>query len=142
MALGNAQEAGEVFARLRSPADGEKVDQLNEEPGAAAARRAHRARESAQTLDVTVVADPQQRSARHVANAGRLDDYSAGPAARETLVPGDDRVVDEAVLGRTPGHHSGNPGPLRQDATADLYRENSREAEASLKPGTRPRLDE
>jgi hypothetical protein len=142
MALGNAQEAGEVFARLRSPADGEKVDQLNEEPGAAAARRAHRARESAQTLDVTVVADPQQRSARHVANAGRLDDDSAGPAARETLVPGDDRVVDEAVLGRTPGHHSGNPGPLRQDATADLYRENSREAEASLEPGTRPRLDE
>ena len=75
-----------------------------------------------QTLDVTVVADPQQRSARHVADAGRLDDDRAGPAARETLVPGDDGVVDEAVLGRAPGHHRGNPGPLRQDTIADRYR--------------------
>src|SRR5450432_3739291 len=57
MVFGDAQETFEEFARLRTAANGEKVDQLDEEPGSAAARSAHRAGESPQAVDVTVVAD-------------------------------------------------------------------------------------
>ena len=42
-----------------------------------------RAREEA------IVADAQQRSARHVADAGRLDDERPRLAAGEALVPGE-----------------------------------------------------
>ena len=47
----------------------------------------HRLDEAAQAREEAIVPDAQQRPARHVADAGRLDHDRAGPAAREAPVP-------------------------------------------------------
>ena len=86
-----------------------------------------------------VVADAQQRTAGDVANAGRLDDDRARATARETLVPGDDVVGDEAVLGRAPGHHRGNPGALLDLEPPDFERRKQARARRFLARGRAPR---
>ncbi len=42
MRLGDRQEPLEELLRVRAPANGKKIDQLNEKPGLAAARPPHR----------------------------------------------------------------------------------------------------
>ena len=58
--------------------------------------------------------DPEQRAARNVPDAGRLDHQRARLPAREALVPRQDLRRDQPVVGGPPGHHGRNPGALRQ----------------------------
>ena len=76
--------------------------------------RAHGLDQRRQAGDEAVVADAQQRPARDVADAGRLDDDRAGLPLREALVPASTSGGDEAVLGRAPRHHRRHPGALRE----------------------------
>jgi len=112
MRLSEAQEALEEFCRLRPASDGEKIDDLDEQPGAPVAGAFDGVDESPQPLDIAVMSDAQQRPARNVTHARRLDDDRAWATAREPLVPGDDRVGDEAVVGRAPRHHRRDPRSL------------------------------
>ena len=87
-----------------------------------AARLSHGVNEPLQPLDITVVADAQQRPAWDVANAGRLHDDRAWPTARQPLIPGDDGIGDKAVIRRAPGHHRRNPSALREAEPTFLER--------------------
>ncbi len=79
--------SGEERFFRRPPADGEEVDDLDEESRAAAAGATDGLDEIAQTRNEPVVADAQQRPARDVADAGGLDDDRAGLPLRKALVP-------------------------------------------------------
>ena len=79
-------------------------------------RRRSRARtvvdEVGEPGDEAIVADAQERPARDVADAGRLDDDRAGLPLGEAAVPVEHVRRDEAVLGRAPRHHRRHPGAL------------------------------
>src|SRR4029077_11281540 len=106
--VGEDQELPEVSLRLRSTADPEEVDDLDEQPGPSAARMTDRAHQLGQSGDEPVVADSEERSAGNVPNSGRLDDQRTGLAPREALVPRQDLRRDQAVVGGPPGHHGRN----------------------------------
>jgi len=122
MAIGHGEEALEEFLRLGPPADRQKVDQLDEQLGVAGAVLAHRLDQPAQPGQESVVADAQQRPARHVPDAGRLDHDRAGPAAREPGVPVDHVVGRETVVGGAPRHHRGDPAALLERQRTDRDR--------------------
>ena len=74
--------------------------------------------------DESIVADAEQRAARDVADARRLDDERAGPSGREPLVPLEHFVGDESLVGRAPGNHRRHPRALAQaQASGDEGRE-------------------
>ena len=77
---------------------------------------------SAQAGHEAIVADAQQRAARHVADAGRLDDDRAGPPCGEALVPVEHVVGDDAVVGGAPGDHGGHPGAVGEVEAAAVER--------------------
>ena len=87
-----------------------------------AARAADGGNQFRQAGDKAVIADPQQRPARHVADAGRLDHERPRLAAGEALVPGEHFGRDEALLGCAPGHHRRHPGALGEAQRPDLER--------------------
>ena len=112
MSVGDLQVAAEERLARRPPADGQEVDDLDEQLRPSAAGSPHGVDERAQARDEAVVTDAQQRSARDVADAGRLDDDRAGLPLREALVPVEHVGGDEAVLGRAPRHHRRHPGAV------------------------------
>ena len=122
MAIGDRQEALEEFSRFRAAANGEEIDQLNQQAGAAAAGTPHRLDQAAQPGQEAIMADAKERPARYVADAGRLDHNRTRHAAGEALIPLDDFVGDVALLGRSPWHHGGNPGPLGERNGTDIDR--------------------
>src|SRR5688572_17705849 len=65
--IGEHEELAEVALRLRTAADPEEVDDLDEEPGPPLARALHGTDQFGETGDEPVVADPKQRSAGNVA---------------------------------------------------------------------------
>ncbi len=112
MRVRDGEEPFEIFRRLRASANGEKVDDLDQQARAVAARAPDGFNQTREPLDVAVVADAQQRPAGNVADAGRLYDDSARSSLREPLVPGEHVVADEALLGGAPRHHRRHPGAL------------------------------
>ncbi len=78
------------------------------------ARPSNGARQLGEAGDEPVVADPEQRSAGDVADAGGLDHQRPGLAAGEPLVPREDLGRDQPVFGGAPGHHRRYPGALRE----------------------------
>ena len=101
-----------ILRGLGSAAHGHEVDELDEETGVAGAVLAHGVDETAETRDEALVADAQERPARDVPDAGRLDDEHAGAAVGEACVPREHVLRHEAVLGRAPRHHRRYPRPL------------------------------
>ena len=140
MLRGYREEAREEALRIRAAAHGEKVDELNVQPRLAAARAPHRVDQRPKSRQEPGIADPEQGPARHVADAGGLDHESAGTPARETLVPGEHVRRDEAVLGRTPGHHRRHPGALSELVGAHANRLKQRRARGLRRgrPAARP----
>ncbi len=119
VAVGDLEVAAEVGLRLRPPPDRQEVDDLDEEAGVAAAGAAHGLDQLGEAGEEAVVADAQQRAARDVADAGRLDDERPRLAVGEALVPVEHLVGDEALLGGAPGHHRRHPGALLELHGAD-----------------------
>ncbi len=109
--VGDGQEFGDIAPGVGAAPDRQEIDELDEELGAAAALAPHRLDDAGEAGQEAVVADAQQRAARHVADARRLDHDRARLAACEAAVPFDDRVGGDAVLLRPPRHHGRNPGP-------------------------------
>ena len=120
--VGEDEELAEVPRGLGPPANPQEVDDLDEEPGPPAARPPHGAHQLGEARDEPVVADPKQRSARDVANAGGLDYERTGLTARESLVPGQHLRRDQPILGSAPRHHRRDPGALLQVEPADAQR--------------------
>ena len=112
--VGESQVLPEVSLRLGPAADPEEVDDLDEQPGASAARLTDGAHQLGQAGNESVVTDPKQRSARNVPDAGRLDHECPRLPACEALVPREDLRCDQPVVGGPPRHHGGDPGALRQ----------------------------
>src|SRR5690606_4718339 len=119
VAVGDREVLREVLVWRRSAANGEEVDQLDEQPRLAAACPPDCLDQSLQAGDEPVVADPQKRPARDVVDAGRLDDERTWTALREALVPAKDLGRDKTVLGRPPWHHGRHPGAVRELYRAD-----------------------
>jgi hypothetical protein len=120
MPVGDDKKPFEEFLRIGPAADGEKIDELDEEARAPFARTPHRFHQAGKTRQEAIVTDPQEGPARHVADAGRLDHDGAGHALGKTLIPPDQVLGDVAILGCPPRHHGGNPGALVQRDRADL----------------------
>ncbi len=138
MPAGNLEIAAEVRLRLRPPPYREEIDQLDQQARPSAAGTVHGAHQLAKPRHEPIVADAQQRTARHVADARGLDDDGAGLAAREPFVPAEDLGRHEAVSGRAPRHHRRDPRALREPDRADLdRREQARVRGASAAPGQR-----
>ena len=113
VSVGHPQEALEKLRGLGAAPDRQKIDDLDEQPRPAAARTSYGVNEPFQPADIAVVTDAQQRAARDVSDASRLDDDCSRSTARQPLIPSDDGIGDKAVFRRAPGHHRRNPGALR-----------------------------
>ena len=114
MLWADLEKAPEKLLRRWPPLDRKKVDNLDEEPGLAFTRAADCLDKLAQSRNKAIVSDPEERPARDIADARRLDDDRTRLAAREPLVPIEDLSGDEAFLGRAPRHHGGNPRPVTE----------------------------
>ena len=111
MIFGNPQELAEIAVAARPSADGQEIDDLDEQPGMPAAGPGNGLDERLEPRDEPVVADAQQRTAGNVADAGGLDHDGAGAPAGKALVPAQYLGGDDPVLGCPPGHHRRNPSP-------------------------------
>jgi hypothetical protein len=120
--IGNAQETLQVFFSFLAPPDPQKIDDLNEQSRLAGAGFAHRFHQLPQSVQVAIVADTQQRPARHVLYTGRLDHDGARLPLRKTPVPIEHIRGDEARIVGSPRHHGRYPGALRQCAGPDRHR--------------------
>ncbi len=110
--IGHREEAAEEARALRAPADAEKIDDLDEEARAPAAPLSHRLDEALEAREKAIVANAEERAARHLADPRGLDDDHARRAVGEATVPVEHLLRDEAVLGRAPRHHRRHPAPL------------------------------
>src|ERR1700722_19789170 len=122
MVVRDAEELREVPRRIRAAANGQEIDDLNEEPRLTAARLADHAHEVTQAGQKAVVADSKQWPARHVADARRLDNNRARTPAGETFAPVKNVGRYEPIVTRSPGDHGGHPGALDQFDRANFHR--------------------
>jgi len=136
--VGDRQVPAEEFRRLGPAPDRQEVDHLDEELRFAVARLVHRVDDAPQPRHEAVVADAQQRPARHVADAGGLDDDRAGPASREARVPVDVVLGDEAVVGGAPRHHRRHPGARGEFQRTEAQRREQGRASACSRDGHSP----
>ncbi len=116
------QEPGKKDLLLRPPANRQEIDNLEKQLRSSAARAADGGNQFREAGKKSIVAGAQQRPARHVADAGRLDDDRPRLAAGEALVPGEHFGRDEALFRGTPGHHRRHPGALGEAQRPDLER--------------------
>jgi hypothetical protein len=87
VAVRDVQIAAQELPGLRPAADGQEVDELNEQARTAMAGPRHRLGKFPQARDEAVVADAQKRAGRHVPYPRRLDHQAARLALGEALVP-------------------------------------------------------
>ena len=109
MAIRELQESCEELLRLGASPYRQEVEDLHEEPCAAAAPLAHEAHEFAKAIEKSIVADAQQWPARHIADASRFDDEHARLAVGKAAIPVEHVLRDEPILARPPRHHCRDP---------------------------------
>ena len=119
MAVGDGEEPPEVGLLLRTPPDRQKVDDLDEELGMTVACAPYVLDELLQARNEPVVSDAQERTTRHVADAGGLEHETARTAAGEPVVPREYLFGDEAVLGGAPRNHRRDPRALLELQRSD-----------------------
>ncbi len=103
----DAQKFGEEARGVWATPDRQEVDQLDEQPRLPVARVANDADQLLETRQKAIVTDAQQRAARHVADAGRLDHHGCRPTFGEAAVPIDHITGDEAVAEARQGTMAG-----------------------------------
>src|SRR5258706_1746303 len=132
------EEPADVLLLLRPALHGEEVDDLDEELRLAPRALADDFDELSQPGEEAVVPDAQERSARHVADAGRLDDEDAWTPVGESSVPIEDVARDEPFLDRAPRHHRGHPrARAREDGPeADRAEEAARAGRRLRRPAS------
>ena len=121
MAVRDVQIAAQEFPRLRPAADVQKVDELNEKPRLSTAGPRHRLDKLAQARNEAVMTDAQKRPGRNFPYPRRLDHQAAGLALGEALVPREDVIGDDAVVGSAPRHHGRHPGAVFKLQAAHPY---------------------
>ena len=84
MAVRDAEELREVSRGIRATADGQEIDDLDEQTRFAATGFAHHSHEVAQAGQKAIVADPQQRAAWNLTDARRFDNNRARTPASES----------------------------------------------------------
>ena len=117
--VGDNQETGKISGRVRTAANSEKVDHLDQQAGFPVACSSHRISEFPQTRYEPVVADTQQRPAGYVPNACGLDDDGSRLPFRKTFIPVQHVIGDKPVLVGTPWDHCRHPGALFQGDWAE-----------------------
>ena len=138
MPIGDGKKALEELFRIGPAANGEEIDELDEQARAAAARAAHRFSQAVEARQEAVMADR---------SSGPLG-TSRMPVASTTIAPGPPWAkrsyhamtssVTIALLGRPPWHHGRNPGALGSDTGPISTAEKNRDAAASDAEGMRP----
>src|SRR6185312_4918296 len=103
----------------RAAADAQKVDRLQEEQRLAARALLDDLDQALEAVEKAIVAHAQQRTGRHVADAGRLDDDDARAAVGEAAIPVEHLGRDGAVVGGAPRDHRRHPGSLARLERAD-----------------------
>src|SRR5262249_58910641 len=114
------EEALEVFFLRHPAADGEEVDDLDEETGVPFTGVVDYIDHFLQAVEEAVVADAQQRPAGDVTNAGGFHHQDTGLRASVPLIPFEHLRGDETVFGRPPGHHGRHPGARLHPQLADV----------------------
>src|SRR5262249_32527357 len=96
--VGHLEVATEESLGLRTAPDRDEVEDLYEEPRPASAVLAHRVDERPKPGHEAIVANAQERPARDVADAGRLDDEHTGLPVGKPGVPVEDFRRHEPVV--------------------------------------------
>src|SRR6185295_4678350 len=122
VAVGDGQKFAQVALGLRTPADLQEIDDLDEQSGVATARPPYRLDQFGEAGNESVVAYPEQRAASNIPDSCRLDDHGARPASGEALIPGQHLGGDVALFGGAPRLHGGHPGTLLQRDSPDAHR--------------------
>jgi hypothetical protein len=140
--VGQRQKVCKISRRIRAPPDGKKIDELHEQARFAVARAPHDLDQLPEPRQESLIPDPQQRPARHIANSGRLDDDGSRPARGESLVPIEHVLGHKAGVRRAPRHHGGDPGSVAQGDGTDLNRRKQQRPGSLLGAGppSRPRI--
>jgi len=120
-------------ARRLARGDLEEVDDLRHHQRGAG--RAHLVEERPEAGHEAVMAEPQQWTAGHVADAGGLQHDHPGSAHGVAEVDVVDVARDEAILGAAPGHHGREPDPVGQDLARAPEREGLEEARVRARAG-------
>ena len=138
MPIGDGQKALEELLRIGPAADGEEIDELDEEPRAAARWRAAPSRPGG--------ASPGRKRSCPMRSSGPLGTsrmpvasttIGAGHAAAKRSYQLDDLLGDVAFFGRPPRHHGGTQVRWASATGPISIGENSRDAAASAADGTR-----
>src|SRR5262245_51376101 len=122
MSIGQDQKFPKVALWLRTPADPQKIDDLDEQSGVATARPSHRLHQFGEARDESVVTYPEQRAASNIPDPCRLDNDGARPASSEAVIPGQHLRCDVSLFSSAPGHHSRDPGALLERKGSDAHR--------------------
>src|ERR1700736_795265 len=111
----------EELLRIRSTADRQKIDQLDQEPSPPIALLPHRLGQPSQAGNKSSMANTQQRTTGNVTDSGRFHHYGAGPTA-----------------GARHGTMAGIQVRCSSTCAPTAIGENSREHRASSRLGTGP----
>ena len=122
MGVGHPKILLQKLCALGATADRQEVDQLNEQLGAPRTGFANCRREPLQARNESIMSDPQERTARHIANSSGLHHDRARTPRGEAAIPFHHIVGHKAVFGRAPGDHGGHPGALIKRQIADAQR--------------------
>src|SRR5918993_5511333 len=95
MSSRNREEPLEVPGRIRTAANVQEVDELNQETRLTGACPAHRRNELAQSRHETIITDAKQRTARYISDPCSFYDQRTGLSLREALVPGEYAIAHE-----------------------------------------------
>jgi len=110
--VGDREVAVEERRGLGPAADGQEVDDLDEEPRAPPAPLANDLHQLAQARHEAVVADPEERAAWYIADARRFHHEDTWLTFRKPGVPVQHVGRHESLVGRPPGDHRRDPRAL------------------------------
>jgi hypothetical protein len=132
----DAEEFSQVALRVRTAADAQEVDYLDEQPRGTATGTANGICQLTQAGNEPVVADAQQGTAGNFADAGGFHHDGAGASTGKAAVPFEYLGSDVTVGAGAPGNHGGHPGALWQGKPAHLHRREQARARSLF--GRRP----
>src|SRR6266404_959978 len=122
MAICYFKKSSKELIGFRSAFHCEKVDDLDEKFRLASARFASRLDQLFQSGQKSIMPDSEQGPARNIANTGGFDDQRGRSSFRETAIPIEIVLSDEAVFSRPPGDHRRHPGAACECERTDVYR--------------------
>ena len=119
---GNDEKPIEILLRLRTPANIEKVDQLNQKTRLSPTGFSYRVDKPSEALDITIILDAEQWAAGYISYPRGLHNDGTGFTLRKARIPVNDVLRDLPRFIRSPRNHGGYPSSLLQLSRSHSYR--------------------